>query len=253
MVRNVSKVQMTSSGVIGRSVVKARLLAQRVEHRKLVGSELDLFGDEAVLAARLVLGGHRQGVEDLPDPRRRHAFDDKGVEGIEGADRGEPHRPALRRVRVDVIEILEVGAVFEIAEQRHSRRRDSDCGGSHRSERQNERNKDCSRSAHDFELRAKAQLPRSSSAARCVRRSPATRTRPSELRSSAAAAPIGGDAAGTLDDRNHRAEIVRLEAGFKDEVDEAAGEQTVGVAIGAEARQLCAHATRGRTPRHLLP
>src|SRR6202040_1810975 len=33
-------------------------------------------------------------------------------------------------------------------------------------------------------------------------------------------APIGGDAAGPRDDRNHRAEIVWLEARFKDEVDE---------------------------------
>src|SRR3954469_10956167 len=36
-------------------------------------------------------------------------------------------------------------------------------------------------------------------------------------------APIAGDAAGPLDDRNHRAEIVWLEARFKHEVDEAGG------------------------------
>src|SRR5260370_24017535 len=51
-------------------------------------------------------------------------------------------------------------------------------------------------------------------------------------------APIGGEASRPLDDRNHRAEIVRLEARFKDEVDEAAGKQTIGIAIGAETRQL---------------
>src|SRR5438477_152816 len=51
-------------------------------------------------------------------------------------------------------------------------------------------------------------------------------------------APIGGDAAGPGDDRNHRAEIVWLEARFKNEVDEAGSKETIGIAIGAEARQL---------------
>ena len=66
-------------------------------------------------------------------------------------------------------------------------------------------------------------------------------------------APIGGDAAGPLDDRNHRAEIVRLEAGFKDEVDKAGGKQAIGVAIGAKARQLDRAPKPGRRRRHLAP
>src|SRR5947209_16848083 len=51
-------------------------------------------------------------------------------------------------------------------------------------------------------------------------------------------APIGSEASRPLDDRNHRAEVVRLEARFKNEVDETRGEQAVGVAIRAKARQL---------------
>src|SRR5438477_8764696 len=51
-------------------------------------------------------------------------------------------------------------------------------------------------------------------------------------------APIGSEASRPLDDRNHRAEIVRLEARFKNEVDKAGGKETIGVAIGAEPRQL---------------
>src|SRR5215472_13320193 len=52
------------------------------------------------------------------------------------------------------------------------------------------------------------------------------------------AAPVGGDPACPFDDRNHRAKIVWLQAGFKNEVDEPRGKQAVGIAIGSEARQL---------------
>src|SRR6516165_2623873 len=52
------------------------------------------------------------------------------------------------------------------------------------------------------------------------------------------ALPIGGNAPCALDNRNHRAEIVGLEAGFKDEVDEAGRKQTIGVAVRPKARQL---------------
>ena len=48
--------------------MKARLIAQGVEHGKLVGGELDLFGDEAVFAAGLVLRANREGVERAADP-----------------------------------------------------------------------------------------------------------------------------------------------------------------------------------------
>src|SRR5947209_2104964 len=51
-------------------------------------------------------------------------------------------------------------------------------------------------------------------------------------------APIGGEASRPLDDRNHRAEIVWLEARFKDEVDEAGSKETIGIAVGAEPGQL---------------
>ena len=124
-----------------------RLPPQGVEHRKLVRGELDLFGDEAVFAAGLVFGRYRQGIEDLAYPRRRHPIDDKGVEGVEGADREEAHRSALRRVRVDVIEMLKIRTVFQVAEQRHARRRGRDCG-SDQSERCNERDEGCRDSAH---------------------------------------------------------------------------------------------------------
>src|SRR5271170_3785336 len=51
-------------------------------------------------------------------------------------------------------------------------------------------------------------------------------------------APVCGHASGSLDDRNHRAKIVGLEAGFKDEIDKPRGQQAVCIAIGAIAREL---------------
>ena len=44
---------------------------------------------------------------------------DHHVEIVEGADRDLPHRAAFRRGGVDVVELLEAGGIFEIAEQRH--------------------------------------------------------------------------------------------------------------------------------------
>ena len=103
-----------------RAVVETRLLAQRVQHRFAVRGQIGAFGDEAVFAAGLVLGRQHQRVEGLAHAGRRDALDDIRVEAVEGADRGEPHRAAFRRARVGVVEMLEVGTVFEIAEQRQT-------------------------------------------------------------------------------------------------------------------------------------
>ena len=53
-----------------------------------------------------------------------------------------------------------------------------------------------------------------------------------------AALPVGGDPAGALDDRQHRAEIIGLQAGLDDQVDKAVGEEAIRVAIGAVAHEL---------------
>ena len=65
--------------------------------------------------------------------------------------------------------------------------------------------------------------------------------------------PIGGNAPRPFDDRNHRAEIVRLQAGFKDEVDKAGGEQTVGIAISAKARELDGRRDPREGATHMSP
>jgi len=59
----------------------------------------------------------------------------KGIERIECADRGVTHRPAARRVRVDIIEILEVRPVFQVTVQRHAVRcRSLRCSGDEKRE-----------------------------------------------------------------------------------------------------------------------
>ncbi len=45
--------------------MEPRLFADRVQHRELIGRELDLLGDEAVFAPRFILGRNRQRVEKI--------------------------------------------------------------------------------------------------------------------------------------------------------------------------------------------
>ena len=55
-------------------------------------------------------------------PIAERAFDagDRAVEIVEGAERDLPRRAAFRRVGVDVVELLEAGRIFEVAEQRQA-------------------------------------------------------------------------------------------------------------------------------------
>src|SRR5262249_2041628 len=42
------------------------------------------------------------------------------VEVVEGAERHEAHRPAFRRPRIDVVEMLEARRILEVAVERHT-------------------------------------------------------------------------------------------------------------------------------------
>ena len=72
-------------------------------------------------------GGH-QGRKRRVDTERAVALEDEDVEGVEGEEVlvELPRRPelreqaAFRRVGIDVIEMLETGGIFEIAEDRHA-------------------------------------------------------------------------------------------------------------------------------------
>ena len=109
--------------VLGRdraAVLEMCLGAQIVLHPAVIPGHLHAFGDEPVFRARLVIGGGHQRVEEQGEAGRLVALELVGVEGVEGADRGVAHAAALGRVGIDVSEILEIGAVFQIAEQREA-------------------------------------------------------------------------------------------------------------------------------------
>src|SRR5215471_1949442 len=111
--------------------------------------------------------------------------------------------------------------------------RDRDAG-----ERKHNSEDDCRPSAHP------SLSARSASAAeqsqRCSMYVPVAGDEDMAVRSEAQASspPVGSDPPCSLDDGYHRAEIVGLQAGFKDEVDKAGGEQAIGVAVCAIAGQL---------------
>ncbi len=110
--------------VIGRdrrAVGELRLRSHLEHDGPLVGRNIAAFRDEPVDRVRLVHGARHQAVEQVFEPLRRVALEDEVVEAVErldaaGARRGE--FAALRRVRVDVVEMLEVGGVLQLAERR---------------------------------------------------------------------------------------------------------------------------------------
>ncbi|MNR23141.1 hypothetical protein D3C85_1401440 [compost metagenome] len=72
----------------------------------------DLAGDQAIFGEGFVQALPGQGVVDQVDIVGRHAFADERVEAVETAEAGLAENPALGRVRVDVIEVLEIGRVL---------------------------------------------------------------------------------------------------------------------------------------------
>ncbi len=109
--------------VLGRdpaSVPPAGLGAQPEDHPRAVGGQLHALGDEAVHGVRLVVGArHERLVEESRTPGR-HPLEGERVERVVALQRPEPERPALGRVGVDVIEVPELGAVLEVAEDREA-------------------------------------------------------------------------------------------------------------------------------------
>ena len=117
-----------------RAVVKARLGPHREAIGELVGRNLHRLRGEAIHRVRLVAGARHQRRKGQVHALRALALEDEGVERIEGeeglivgaTDGIERKQPALRRIRIDVVEMLEVGGIFQVAEHRHavrSRRR----------------------------------------------------------------------------------------------------------------------------------
>ena len=78
------------------------------------------IGEEAVLGPDFVLRRFHERVVDEREAGLGDAFHpgDEEVEIVEGVLDAEAHEPALRRVRVDVVEMPEAGRVSRLAEER---------------------------------------------------------------------------------------------------------------------------------------
>jgi len=80
------------------------------------------LGKEPISARYFIERCHQQGVVgeiDADGERAFHAIDHH-VEVVVGAERDLPRRPAFGRIGVDVVELLEAGWIFQVAERRHA-------------------------------------------------------------------------------------------------------------------------------------
>jgi len=110
------------------AVVESRLRPQREPICQLVRRNPHRPRDQAVHCVRLVAGAHHQRREGLIHADRAIPLEDKAVQRVEGKERlivgarrrnGREHA-ALRCADIDVIEVLEVRRIFQIAEGRHA-------------------------------------------------------------------------------------------------------------------------------------
>ena len=98
------------------AVMPARLVAKLERHRgevRRVGSPL---GDQPVGRGRLFEAILHQGLVNEAETGCGFTLVEDRVQTIEGADIGHAHEAALRRVRVHIVEMLEVGRVFRRAD-----------------------------------------------------------------------------------------------------------------------------------------
>ena len=105
------------------AVVPFRLAAQTIgDGRKIVGMA-DRLGQQAVFGRDFVeRRRHQRFVDELGRPMRSMPFTPATttIEIVERADRDLADDAALGRVRIDVVEVLEAGRIFDVAEQRQA-------------------------------------------------------------------------------------------------------------------------------------
>jgi hypothetical protein len=110
------------------AVVKFRLGPQREAIGELVRRYLHRLRCEAVHRVRLVTGAGHQRRESQVHALRALALQDKGIERIEGlirlivgsCRRNRRKHPAFRRRQIDVVEVMEIRRIFQVAEHRQS-------------------------------------------------------------------------------------------------------------------------------------
>lgn len=78
------------------------------------------LSQQSILSGCFILRSRHQRLVDQPDSRRDRPLHagDRNIEIIERADCDLPRGAALRCVWINVIEMLETGGIFDVAEQR---------------------------------------------------------------------------------------------------------------------------------------
>ena len=109
-----------------RAVMEPGLRPHRKTVGELVGRNLHRLGREAVQRVRFVAGPRHQRREGQVHALRAFTLQDEGIERIEGLIRlivgfrrgNRREYPAFRRGWIDVVEMMKVGRIFQIAEHR---------------------------------------------------------------------------------------------------------------------------------------
>ena len=96
--------------------------AQAVGAAREIVRVADRFRQQAVFGRHFVERGRHQRVVDAADAGRHRTFHppNHDIEIVERPDRHLAHQAAARRLRIDVVEMLEAGRVFQFAKQRQS-------------------------------------------------------------------------------------------------------------------------------------
>ena len=109
------------------AVMPARFRAQTHTHGAEIVRNHHSLGEIAVERADLVVGRHEQpvveervGAQLVLHARRHIALVEVGRERVPAYVRRQHERAAFGRVRVDVVEVFEIGRVLEFAEERHA-------------------------------------------------------------------------------------------------------------------------------------
>ncbi len=98
-----------------RTVVEAGFGPQRERHGAAIGRQRHRARDQPVRAVGLVVGRLQKRVEQFEQAGGGRAGEDQRIERIERARRGEADLAALRRVGVDVVEMIEIRLIFRRA------------------------------------------------------------------------------------------------------------------------------------------
>ena len=108
----------------GHAVVPVRLAPEPDAYPTEVVGDHDSLGEVAVERANLVVRRNKQpivekrlGSHGMLDPGDRDALVQVGRKGVPVGAGRQHERAALGRVRVDVVEVLEIGRVLELAEK----------------------------------------------------------------------------------------------------------------------------------------